>query len=118
MNAPATPFPSAEAAWFWTAAALRARHDPGAPRPDQSLCRPDDVLKCLDTLYRQRRIQLLHARILRIWGQRGIAPDPRRPRERCDWLLWHEAMDRLDWKLRSHGIVAGPRYAEVRQQAS
>ena len=63
----AAPFASAEAAWFWTAASLRARQDAGpAPAPDA--CRPEDVLKCLDTLYRQRRIELLHVRILRFWG--------------------------------------------------
>ncbi len=65
-------------------------------------------MKCLDGLYRQRRIELLHARILRIWGLRGVAPNPARPRERCDWRLWQEAMERLEWSLRMQGIVAGP----------
>lgn len=105
------PFRSAEEAWFWTMAALVARRD-GArivsgrgliPRP----CEPDDVVKCLDRLYRQRRIDLTHARILRIWGERGTAPDPRYPRERGDWRLWQEALSRLEWPLRVKGIVAG-----------
>ena len=99
------PFPSAEAAWFWTSAALRARRDPAAPRAQAAGCQPEDVVKCLDTLYRHRRIELLHARILRIWGLRGVAPNPAHPRERCDWLLWREALDRLEWKLRLQGIV-------------
>ena len=107
----AAPFPTAEAAWFWTAAALLARRDPAAPRPPPGPCRPEDVLKCLDTLYRSRRVELLHARILRIWGWRGVAPDPRRAKEGCDWRLWQEAMERLDWPLRAKGIVAGPRCA-------
>jgi hypothetical protein len=76
----AEPFRSAEEAWHWTMAALVARRE-GArfsgrsgkiPRP----CEPDDVIKCLDTLYRRRRIDLAHARILRIWGERQSAPNP------------------------------------------
>lgn len=106
---PATPFRSAEEAWFWTTAALRARHDgartarnPNAvPRP----CEPDDVLKCLDGLYRQRRIDLVHARIMRIWGERGTAPNPAWASERSDARLWREAMGRLEWPLRVKGIV-------------
>jgi hypothetical protein len=98
------PFLSAEAAWFWTAAALRA-----APaRPSPAPCRVEDVVKCLDTLYRRRRIELLHARILRIWGERGVAPNPARARERSDWRIWREALDRLEGPLRAHGIVTGP----------
>jgi len=61
--AQAEPFRSVEEAWFWTMAGLIARRDgarivSGAglvPRP----CEPDDVVKCLDRLYRQRRIELL-----------------------------------------------------------
>ena len=103
------PFEAVDEAWFWTMAALRARQD-GAryvanqgrvPRP----CEPDDVVKCLDQLYRQRRIDLAHARILRIWGERGIPPNPGYHSERCDWKLWREALDRLGWVLRIKGIV-------------
>jgi hypothetical protein len=106
----AEPFRSADEAWFWTMAALTARHQ-GAhstptsgriPRP----CEPDDVVKCLDTLYRRRRIELVHARILRIWGERQTAPNPAFASERCDWRLWREALDRLEWPLRVKGIVA------------
>lgn len=106
----AQPFRSAEEAWFWTMAALVARRE-GArytarkgsvPRP----CEPDDVLKCLDTLYRRRRVELLHARIMRVWGERQMAPNPANPRDRSDWRLWREAMDRLEWMLRVKGIVA------------
>lgn len=103
------PFRDAEEAWLWTMAALMARRD-GAryvakagrvPRP----CEPDDVVKCLDTLYRRRRIDLTHARILRIWGERQIAPNPGYASERSDWRLWREALDRLEWPLRVKGIV-------------
>jgi hypothetical protein len=103
------PFASAEEAWFWTMAALTARRDGAritagkgiAPRP----CEPDDVIKCLDRLYRQRRIEIAHARIMRIWGERGTAPNPRHASERGDHRLWAEAMSRLEWPLRVKGIV-------------
>jgi len=106
------PFSSADEAWFWTMAALTARRDgarivSGAGRVTRP-CEPDDVIKCLDRLYRHRRIDLQHARILRIWGERQQAPDPRALREKGDWRLWREAMSRLDWPLRVKGIVAGP----------
>ena len=103
------PFRSADDAWFWTMAALAARRD-GAKysaglgkvaRP----CEPDDVVKCLDRLYRRRRIDLAHARVLRIWGERGVAPNPAHPAERADVRLWREAMDRMEWLLRIKGIV-------------
>ncbi|MBO1075745.1 hypothetical protein [Roseomonas marmotae] len=109
--AKAEPFHSAEEAWIWTMSGLIARREgarivAGAGsrlRP----CEPDDVVKCLDRLYRQRRIDLVHARILRIWGERGVAPDPRHLSEKNDWRIWNEAMQRLDWPLRMKGIVAG-----------
>ncbi len=113
------PFSSAEEAWFWTMAALTARRDGArivagkglAPRP----CEPDDVIKCLDRLYRQRRIELAHARIMRIWGERGVAPDPRHAQERGDHRLWREAMNRLEWPLRVKGIVVGAPALDVHE---
>ena len=68
-------------------------------------CEPDDVIKCLDALYRRRRIDLLHARILRIWGERQVSPNPGSQFERSDYRLWREAMECLDWPLRLKGIV-------------
>jgi hypothetical protein len=103
----AEPFRDAESAWFWTMAALAARRDgsrSSAPRIPRC-CDPDDVLRSLDQLYRRRRIDLLHARIMRVWGERGIAPNPAHARERCDARIWREAMDRLEWPLRMKGIV-------------
>lgn len=108
----AEPFASAEDAWFWTMAALTARRDGARLSAGRGQvvrpCEPDDVVKCLDRLYRQRRIDLAHARILRIWGERGDQPSPRIPQERGDLRLWREAMERLDFPLRAKGIVAGP----------
>ncbi|MEI6158825.1 MAG: hypothetical protein WCP77_03230 [Roseococcus sp.] len=104
-------FTSAEEAWFWTMAALTARRDGARISAGKGLaqrpCEPDDVIKCLDRLYRQRRVDLTHARIMRIWGERGVAPCPRHPQERGDHRLWREAMNRLEWPLRVKGIVVG-----------
>jgi hypothetical protein len=103
------PFRDAEQAWFWTMGALMARRQ-GA-RYSANLgklgrpCEPDDVVKCLDALYRRRRIDLVHARILRIWGERQLPPNPASPKERCDWRLWQEALERLEWPLRAKGII-------------
>jgi hypothetical protein len=104
------PFSNAEEAWIWTMAALVARRDGARYTANQGKigrpCDPDDIVRSLDALYRQRRIDLLHARILRIWGERGSAPDPTHAMERADWKLWKEALDRLEWPLRVKGIVA------------
>lgn len=105
----AVPFTSAEEAWFWTMSALVARRDGARISAGKGLvarpCEPDDVVKCLDRLYRQRRIELAHARIMRIWGERGTAPSPHHVSERGDARLWREAMSRLEWPLRVKGIV-------------
>jgi hypothetical protein len=102
-------FANAEEAWLWTMGCLMARRQGarfGANRGMVSRpCEPDDVVKCLDALYRQRRIDLLHARILRIWGERQTAPDPTYATEKADWRIWREALDRLEWPLRMKGIV-------------
>lgn len=103
------PFATAQEAWLWTMAALIARRE-GArytanlgsvSRP----CDPDDVVKCLDGLYRGKRIQLSHARVLRIWGERQMAPSPSVAVEQSDRRLWIEALARLEWPLRVKGII-------------
>lgn len=103
------PFRCAEEAWFWTMSALVARREGARFVANQGIvvrpCDPDDVVKCLDTLYRRRRIDLVHARILRKWGERQMAPNPANPHDRCDWRLWREAIDRMEWMLRVKGIV-------------
>ena len=104
------PFRSAEEAWIWTMAALVARRDGARYTANKGKigrpCDPDDIIKSLDGLFRQRRIDLLHARILRVWGERGMAPDPTHAMEKADWKLWKEALDRLEWPLRVKGIVS------------
>ena len=69
-------------------------------------CDPDDVVRCLDHLYRQRRIDLSHARVLRIWGERQIAPSATAIAQCNDRKLWLEALQCLEWPLRAKGIVA------------
>ena len=103
------PFSSAEEAWFWTMSALIARRD-GArivagAGAIQRPCEPDDVIRAIDRLYRQHRLDLAHARVLRVWGERGMAPDARTPSEMRDAQLWAEALQRLEWPLRVKGIV-------------
>jgi hypothetical protein len=103
------PFDSAEQAWLWTMAALTARRDGARYSANKGRvgrpCDPDDVVRCLDGLYRQRRIDLAHARILRIWGERQMAPSLAVAVERQDHRLWVEALGRLEWPLRVKGIV-------------
>lgn len=101
------PFASATEAWFWTMGALRARRD-GSGRGGVRVrrpCDPDDVVLCLDRLYRAGKIDLRHARILRIWGERQLAPDARHAAERTEFAIWHEALSRLERLLQVKGIV-------------
>ncbi len=100
---------SGEEAWFWTMAIILARRDGAglAWRPDQALrpCDPEDVIKCLNLLYERRCVALLHARILRVWGERQMAPDASVPGQADEARLWQQAMGRLEWALRGRGIV-------------
>ena len=103
----AVPFRSAAEAWFWTMGALRARRENsglgtgGIRRP----CDPDDVVLCLDRLYRASKINLRHARVLRTWGERQMVPDGQYPAERDEARVWGEALARLEWPLRVKGII-------------
>ncbi len=93
-----TAFRSAHDAWLWTMTALIARRrgdaEPAGP------CSPDAVIRCLDQLYRRHRIDIAHARVMRIWGERGIAPT-----DGAEAQLWRQAMVCLDRPLRAAGIV-------------
>jgi hypothetical protein len=100
------PFRDAEACIMWMVQTLVAEAE-GTPRKAKpTICEPAEVVKCLDTLYRRRRIDLHHVRILRLWGNRGRAPSAADPRERADARIWREALDRLDWPLRCLGIIS------------
>lgn len=105
---PDQPFRSVQEAWFWTISCLRARREGARKRTSggpSRPCQPDDVVKCLDLLYRSGRIDLAHARVLRVWGERGMRPDFGYHSERAEALLWDEAMTRLEWPLSIKGIV-------------
>ncbi len=110
------PFATATEAWFWTMDCLADRRDPRVRiagggnlarrgplvrRP----CDPDDIVKALDRLYRMRRIDLAHARVMARWAQRREEP-PRAAGQ--EFALWREAMDRLGLALQLRGIVAAP----------
>lgn len=99
-------FATAEEAWLWAAAVLRARRH-GKPMP-AGPCEPRDVFDALDRLYLQRILKMEHAYILRVWGERGASPSPASAYERSDALIWREALDRLEPLLISQGIVAPP----------
>jgi hypothetical protein len=103
------PFEDAEHAWLWTMAALIARREGARYTANKGAvarpCDPDDVVRCLDSLYRQGRISLLHARVLRIWGERQMPPSPAVMAESQDRRIWAEALERLAWPLRVKGIV-------------
>lgn len=110
------PFADAAQAWFWTVAALAARHGAGighrSSRSDgrggprvQRPCDPDDVIRALDLLYRRGGIGPLHARVLRRWGERFTVP-PAGGTAAADAELWAEAMAQLDGVLRPKGILA------------
>jgi hypothetical protein len=105
-----TPFASADEAWFWTVTALAIRHGVTgmAKRPSQRNlarpCGPDDVIRALDLLYREGSINPSHARVLRRWGEKQVAPTA--SGQAADATLWNEAMQLLDGVLRVKGIVA------------
>jgi len=104
---PVVPFRDAEEAWFWTMSCLAARREGrgGSGLRISRPCDPDDVVRCLDRLYRGRRIGPDHARVLRAWGERCMAPDPARPAECADARLWREALGRLSPVLQLKGIM-------------
>lgn len=103
------PFRDAEEVWFWFISAQQARADgarftAGAslyPRP----CEPLDILKILDRLYRTRRLLRDHLLVLRHYGRRHMAPDPRRIKEQRAYQLWCEALERIGVVLTQKGII-------------
>ncbi len=105
-----TPFDTAEEAWFWflqaqTAKAEGARLSAGVSALSRP-CEPLDIFRVMEHLYRQRRLLMDHLLVLRHYGRRLMAPDPRRPKEHRAYKIWVEAFDRLEDPLISKGIVA------------
>jgi len=103
------PFDNVEEAWLWFILAQEARNEgarftAGAalmPRP----CEPADILKCVDRLYRNRRLVMDHLLVLRHYGKRQLPPDQRRVKEVRAFSLWNEALERLEPVLVRKGIV-------------
>ena len=109
--APVEPFTGVEDAWFWVMATFAARaggrfspRAAGTPRP----CDPDDIVKALDRLYRQRRIDRRDARVLRRYGERGFAPVADHPAEASDCADWRRVMGLLERALLERGIIRSP----------
>ena len=106
-------FTDAEEAWFWFMSAQAARNDGARFVAGQSLyprpCEPIDILKVLDRLHRQRRLERDHLMVLRHYGHRSLPPDPTRSKEIRAYHLWNEALDRIGAVLEKKGIIASQR---------
>lgn len=108
-------FMDAEEAWFWFITAQDARNDGARFVAGQGLykrpCEPIDIMKVLDRLYRQRRLLRDHLLVLRHYGRRHLAPDPRRVKEHRASQLWIEALERIGEVLEKKGIIEPKREA-------
>lgn len=108
-----TPFLTAAEAWFWFIDAQEARNAgarvfKGAGLQERP-CEPVDILTVLDRLYRKRRLLRDHLLVLRHYGRRKMAPDPRRAKEKRAALIWDQALAVLGEALQAKGIVALPK---------
>lgn len=108
----ATMFDTAEEAWFWFILAQEARNAGARITAGLSLisrpCEPMDILKCVERLYRNRRLTMDHILVLRHYGKRHLPPDPVRIKEMRAHDLWIEALERLEPVLVGKGIVCAP----------
>jgi hypothetical protein len=95
-------FDTPEEAWYWCMGEINRRKIGNAINSTSVVrpCTPDDIIKCLDRLYRQRRIQLKHARILRIYGEKNSVPENRE-----EYLYWKHAIDELGYQMRIRRYV-------------
>lgn len=113
-STPTEPFADTQEAWIWTMQALTARREGARVAAGRGLvarpCEPDDVFRELDRLYRRRKITLEHARVLRIYGERAAAPDPKVPDEAYDSALWRGALAALHESLVVKGITRGAKH--------
>lgn len=103
------PFADAEEAWFWFVTAQTAKNEGARYVSGQSVmprpCEPNDILKVVDRLYRNRRLLRDHLLVLRHYGLRNMPPDWRRTKEQRAHHLWKQAMERIEPVLQSKGIV-------------
>ena len=117
MDLQTTPFVSAEEAWFWFMQANQARNDGARMSANEGRiirpCVPDDILKILTRLHRNRQLDMNHFRVLRHYGVRMMAPDETRSNEHLAWRLWRDAMDVLGDVLIAKNVVVPPLSAQI-----
>lgn len=104
----ASPFGSAEEAWFWFVRCQIVRRDGARFSASSGLfrpCDPDDVYLVIIALKRQRVLTGLHLETLGRFGMLGRPPDARCREQESAARLWDEALDRLTTPLREKGIV-------------
>jgi hypothetical protein len=103
------PFETVEDLWFWFIQAQTAKNEGARVSAGQGSvrrpCEPLDILKILDGLYRNRCIIREHLLVLRYYGRRMLAPDPRRIKEVRAYKLWNEALSHMQPALERKGIV-------------
>lgn len=108
-DTPITPFESAEEAWFWFITSWQARQEGAKITAGQGdivrPCEPVDIFKIVERLYRGRRLQIDHLRVMNHYGKRQMKPDLYRPNEARSYTIWEEGMMRLESALESKGIV-------------
>ncbi len=107
----ATPFASAEEAWFWFVRCHRIRREGGTFRHAatsalQRPCDPDDIYRAVVRTVREGFLHSAHLTALGTFGLLGRPPDPRREDEENAARLWTEALDALSYVLRKKGILA------------
>lgn len=106
------PFDTAEQAWFWFARCQKLRNEGirsgDRLQPVSRPCEPDDLYRTAIALYRQRRLNDQHIKVMSHYGFRECPPDPRQRSEEQAARLWADAMDRLHSPLLGKGIVLPP----------
>lgn len=118
------PFIDAEEAWFWFVDSEKAKAD-GAkpiagmtdtPRP----CSPCDIYVAITKTHRLGRLNTMHMLTLREFGRRGYRPDKTLHKgyrdEREAARLWDEAMEELEFVLKSKGIVENNNVIKLRRK--
>jgi len=92
-------FNNATAAWFWF---NENRH---APPSDNGVVQPVDILNALNRVFERNAINMDHVLVLKKYGERGSAPDPRFKEEGRDMELWFQALGFLETELVKIGLV-------------
>jgi len=104
----ATPFVSAEEAWFWFIRCQRARED-GARFEDRGVtirpCEPDDIYRVAKALVKSRKMHINHLKTLVDYAWEERVPDHRLWSEQQAARLWDEALDYMTTVLAHKGII-------------